>query len=196
MSLFFPMVIFSISMSISPGPVNIIAMTSGLNFGFRNSLKFVSGATFGFISLLLLIGVGLGEVNNLFPEIVELLRYVGCAYIFYIGFQIIRTTQVTTNHENEHNIPTFRRGWFMQWLNPKAWIACLAGCSAFNVYNSEKILIQFLTIYFFFCFIGIASWALLGQKIKVWVDSEGRVKIYNSAMGSILCLLAIAILVN
>ena len=67
------MAIFSISMSISPGPVNLLAMTSGLNHGFSKSLNFVTGATIGFTFLLFVIGYGLGSAHNYYPNVVGIL---------------------------------------------------------------------------------------------------------------------------
>ncbi|EPP7098025.1 LysE family transporter, partial [Klebsiella michiganensis] len=43
-------------MSISPGPVNMVIISSGANHGFRKTLPFISGATTGFTLLLILVG--------------------------------------------------------------------------------------------------------------------------------------------
>ena len=62
MSLFLSMAAFALASSISPGPVNIVALSSGAQFGLRVAMRHVSGATIGFTLLLLLIGLGLSEV--------------------------------------------------------------------------------------------------------------------------------------
>lgn len=46
MSLIVAMCLFALSMSISPGPVNLVTFTSGMNYGFRPSLHFVAGTAF------------------------------------------------------------------------------------------------------------------------------------------------------
>lgn len=196
MSYLIPMLLFSLSMSFSPGPVNLLAMTSGLNYGFANSVKFVFGATAGFTILLLMVGIGLGRVNDNFPQITQLLRYAGCAYLFYIGYNILNATGKLEYAESHSMAPSFVQGWLMQWLNPKAWVACLAGCSAFNVYASQHLLFQFLIIYFLVCFIGIASWAILGQQIQRWINSERSRLIYNRVTAGTLFMLATMLLLN
>jgi len=190
------MAIFSLSMSISPGPVNLLAMTSGLNYGFAKSIKFVAGATIGFTLLLFTIGYGLGSAHGYFPSIVGLLKYIGCGYLFYIGVKVYSDTGTVDELEASSYAPSFIQGWLMQWLNPKAWVACLAGCSAFNVYTSEQRLTQFVVIYFIICFFGIASWALLGEKIKAWISSAKRVQTFNRCMGLLLCGLAVVLLLS
>jgi len=50
--------LFALATSITPGPNNILLMTSGVNFGFRASLPHMLGVAFGFA--LLLMGTGFG----------------------------------------------------------------------------------------------------------------------------------------
>ena len=210
MSLLLSMAIFSLSMSISPGPVNVVALTSGVNYGFTRSLNFVTGATLGFIALLSLVGLGLGEMSEQFPLFISALKVAGCLYILYIGIQIFKDKSAiallsnttlesqlnSSSHSSNRHSPRFTQGWLMQWLNPKAWIACIAGCSAFNVYHSNERLLMFSLIYLVFCFLGIAAWALLGKKIKHWLTKDCHVIRYNQIMGSTLCLLAIALVLE
>ena len=196
MSIFITMAIFSLSLSISPGPVNILALTRGLNVGFKRAFGFVSGATFGFVSLLSLIGLGLGEVSSSYPHFMVLLKYLGCTYLFYIAYNVFKTKQISFKDRNvmKDHTPSFIQGWLMQWVNPKAWVACIAGCTLFNVYDSSERLILFLTIYFVFCYFGIACWALLGNKIQTWLSSEKQVERFNQAMGTVLFLLTMSLL--
>ena len=196
MSIWFSMAVFSFTMSVSPGPVNLVALTSGLNHGFANSLKFVFGATLGFIVLLFLIGFGLGAANEMFPRIIKVLTYIGCAYLGYVGIRIFIDKGEIGEVESTGSLPSFQQGWLLQWLNPKAWIACLAGCSAFNVYTSNARLFLFLLIYFVLCFIGIACWAFAGRKIQAWLKSPASVRLFNKAMGLVLCLLAVVLVMN
>ena len=54
MSLFLSMAAFALAMSISPGPVNIVALSAGARYGVRASMRHVSGATIGFTALLII----------------------------------------------------------------------------------------------------------------------------------------------
>ena len=63
MSLIPAMCLFALSMSISPGPVNLVTFSSGLNYGFVPSLRFVAGAATGFTlhnNLLIIVGALVG----------------------------------------------------------------------------------------------------------------------------------------
>lgn len=52
MLLVFSMFIFSLTLSFSPGPVNMVIISSGAVNGFKKTFSFVSGATTGFTLLL------------------------------------------------------------------------------------------------------------------------------------------------
>ena len=60
--------IFAITTGITPGPNNIMIMTSGLNFGVRNSLPHYLGICFGFPAMVVLIGFGFGFVFAFVPK--------------------------------------------------------------------------------------------------------------------------------
>ncbi|KAB0543471.1 LysE family translocator, partial [Pseudomonas palleroniana] len=49
MSLILSMAAFALVASITPGPVNIVALSSGARYGFRATLRHVGGATLGFV---------------------------------------------------------------------------------------------------------------------------------------------------
>ena len=49
---------FAFVTSVTPGPNNLMLMSSGVNFGFRRSIPHMLGIGAGFISLLLGVGFG------------------------------------------------------------------------------------------------------------------------------------------
>ncbi|EGU42144.1 LysE family translocator [Vibrio splendidus] len=191
MSVLIAMSVFSFSMSISPGPVNLIALTSGLNYGFWRSVPFVFGATIGFTLLLFLIGLGIGTLPSNYTQSLEYLSYFGCGFILYMGVKIFSVNPQGIKGAEFNDIPSFTQGIFMQWLNPKAWMACLAGCSAFNVHSSNEVLATFVGIYFLICYLCIGCWSFLGEKMSVYLKSKFRISIFNKVMGGMLCLIAI-----
>lgn len=182
------MCLFSLSMSISPGPVNLITLSTGLNHGFRRALPFVSGATIGFTLLLGLLGLGLGSIfstNDIFPT---LLAAGGTVFISYLGYRIaVSKPQIDVVSKD---IPGFCQGFLLQWLNPKAWSACLAGVSAFNLAHSPSKLATFVTLYFIICYLSIASWALMGEKVKALLETPQKSRMFNLFMGGSLILVA------
>ena len=78
----------------------------------------------------------------------------------------------------------------MQWLNPKAWIACLSGITAFQVAHSVSLLMTFTTLYLIICFISISCWAALGNKLQNLLQHPQHLMRFNQVMGAGLILIA------
>ncbi|WP_417792519.1 LysE family translocator, partial [Stutzerimonas xanthomarina] len=87
-------VLFAISSSVTPGPNNIMVMTSGLNFGVRKSIPLLSGICIGFALMLLLVGLGFAQLFNLFPGLNLLIKVAGTLYLLYLAWLIARSGTV------------------------------------------------------------------------------------------------------
>lgn len=189
MSQVLAMTVFAFTMSISPGPVNVITFSNGINYGFRSSLPFVSGATLGFTSLLAMIGLGLASIMRAIPNLDLVLGTAGSLFLVYIGYKIAFSK--ASNLQSEQGTPSsFMEGAILQWLNPKAWAACMAGVSAFNVAQAWTDLLLFIVIYFLVCYLSIAAWALAGQQTQHLVKDIKFLKYLNFFMGASLIALA------
>lgn len=192
MSLFIAMFWFSLAMSISPGPVNMIIVSSGATYGIRNTFPFVSGATIGFTVLLLFIGLGFNKFISLYPELLKYLSVVGSIFIIYMGY-LIASSRGKLSIE-EQNTPTFTQGFLVQWLNPKAWIACVVGASLFSSTDGSSTFLLFSAIYFTVCYLSLFSWSLLGEKATIIINNERRLSIFNKVMGGLLIIAACFVL--
>jgi len=193
MSLLMAMFSFSLAMSISPGPVNMVIVSSGARYGIRKTFAFVSGATIGFTLLLLFIGLGFYRVMDVYPHFLKYLAVAGALFIIYMGYLIASSKPVLNINEpnpKEHNQPTFMQGFLLQWLNPKAWIACVAGVSLFSMPNSHQAFLTFSLIYFLVCYLSLFAWSVLGNKVTILLSSEFRLRLFNHSMGGLLIITA------
>jgi threonine/homoserine/homoserine lactone efflux protein len=184
MVMIFAMFLFSLTMSITPGPVNMVILASGIHHGVKQTLPYVSGATIGFTLLLLFIGFGFFQFIKAYPFFLTYLAVGGSLFIIYVGYQIASSNPETKAEQK--TAPKFYKGFLLQWINPKAWIACIAGVSIFSSAKSYDSLLIFTSIYFMVCYISLASWAILGNRISVLLNSQARIRLFNLSMGSLL----------
>lgn len=183
MTLLLAMVSFSLAMSITPGPVNMIILSSGINYGVKRTIPYVSGATVGFTLLLLLIGFGFSQFINAYPFFLIYLAIIGSLYIFYIGYKIASSKPELEISKKE--APKFYEGFLLQWINPKAWIACVSGASIFSSVESYDLFLTFTIIYFIIC-----MWAILGDKVSYLLKDHFRLRLFNLTMGVLLMITA------
>lgn len=192
MSQLIAMCIFSLTMSITPGPVNMINLASGATHGFKKTIPFVSGATIGFILLLTTLGVGFMQVIAAYPVLLKYMSIGGCGFILFMSYKIAKSgSDISPQRVNR---PKFMEGIFLQWLNPKAWLACISGISLFADEKSFFPLFLFISLYFVICFLSLSSWAILGDRLKLIIGSKTRLKFFNYAMGMLLSACAVYIL--
>ena len=188
MSTLLAMCLFSLSMSISPGPVNLMTLSTGVNHGFRQTMPFVSGATIGFTLLLLMTGLGIAKIASGNAAFLQVLAIIGSAYVAYLGACIFAAKpDMQIRLESK---PGWWQGALLQWLNPKAWTACLAGVSIFQLAESMSMLLVFVGLYFVICYASIASWALLGSRLQRLLTDNHTLRLFNRIMGLTLILVA------
>ncbi len=190
----FSMIALSFAMSISPGPVNMMIISSGINHGFKKTFIFVSGATIGFTLLLICIGLGVITVLDEYPLFLKALSIVGSSFIIYMGYKIATSSSDLSINKDEVKTLKFYEGFLLQWLNPKAWIACVFGIALFSASQTE--LFTFICIYFLLCYGSLSFWAIFGDKASVFLNTQIKLKIFNMIMGGFLILPATILLLK
>ncbi len=194
MSVFISMAAFALAASISPGPVNIVALSNGRQFGFGLSQSHVLGATLGFVVLLLFTGFGLHEILKQWPLLTELVRWGGMAFLLYLAWKLAADNGRIDVEGATTPQPSFMHGVIMQWLNPKAWLAAVAGMGAF-VANGEAMLIgSFALIYCVVCYVSIACWAYAGAFLNRYLHNPPRIRLFNRCMAVMLSGCAVSLL--
>lgn len=193
-SIYVAMSIFSLTMSISPGPVNMISLSIGVNKGFRASLPFALGAALGFSFLLLAVAFGFETIFDQAPRLMDILTVIGVGFMMIIGHQIAQSSVAVS--DSVVRAPSFFSGLLLQWLNPKAWVASVTGVAAFSVTQNYLMLIRFVSIYFIICFLAIASWAFFGEKLGRALASSVRLRSMNLIMGYGLMLVCGVLLIE
>ncbi|MGF6442873.1 threonine/homoserine/homoserine lactone efflux protein [Paraburkholderia youngii] len=119
------MAAFALASSISPGPVNVVALSAGAQHGLAASLRHVTGATVGFTLLLLLIGLGLHELLARFPNLIEIVKWAGVGFLLYMAYKLtLDNGQLGAGKPARR--PSFAHGAAMQWLKSEG-VARIAG---------------------------------------------------------------------
>lgn len=193
MSLSISMAAFALAASISPGPVNIVALGSGARHGLRASLRHVTGATLGFCLLLLLVGLGLHELLLRWPLLGQALHLGGVGFLLYMAWKLA-SDDGQLGSPDQHDAPTAWQGAAMQWLNPKAWLAAVAGVGAYTG-GEHQLLWLFTWIYGPICFVSVACWAWAGSVIGQYLRQPRCLQLFNRGLAVLLVGSAVYLLV-
>lgn len=187
MELVLTIALFAFSSGITPGPNNIMLMSSGVNFGVKRSLPHLSGICIGFPAMVLAIGLGLSTVFQAYPIIHIIIKYAGIAYLLYLAW-LIANSSSKLEGKNTPNPLSFIQAAAFQWVNPKAWIMSIGAIAAFTSVQSP-LTPQVLTIATVFLCVAIPSafiWLGFGVGLKRLLRNSRQQKIFNISMALLL----------
>jgi len=121
MEIVLSVLLFALVSTVTPGPNNIMIMTSGVNFGVWRTLPHYLGICFGFPAMVVAISLGLGKVFEAFPQLHLVIKVLGITYLLYLAWRIA-TTATEIDGEKTSKPLSFLQAAAFQWVNPKAWV--------------------------------------------------------------------------
>ncbi len=132
-SLLFAFVVFAVVMFFTPGPNNIMLLSSGLTYGFRRTVPHIAGITVGFAFMVGAVGVGLGAVFIAYPVLQTILKYGGVAYLVYLAAVIAMAEPPSADKDDApgRGPMTFWGAAMFQWINAKGWVMVIGTITAY-----------------------------------------------------------------
>jgi threonine/homoserine/homoserine lactone efflux protein len=186
-SLLIGFVIFAAVMFITPGPNNIMLLSSGLTYGFRRTLPHVAGITLGFAFMIGAVGLGLGTIFITYPVLQTILKYAGVAYLVYLAAAIAMSGPVTPDQDNARGPMTFWGAAMFQWINVKGWVMVIGTITAYAEIASFpwNITIQVL-LSLLLGALSCSAWAMFGSALRPILTSAKAVRAFNIVMAALL----------
>jgi threonine/homoserine/homoserine lactone efflux protein len=185
--LFIAFVVFATVMFFTPGPNNIMLLSSGLTYGFRRSLPHIAGNTIGVAFMIGAVGLGFGTVFIAYPVLQTILKYAGVAYLVYLAAAIATSGPVASEQVNRRGPMTFWGAAMFQWINVKGWVMVIgtitayAGIAAFP----WNIVIQ-VALSLLLGVVACSVWALFGSALRPVLTSPRAVRAFNIVMALLL----------
>ena len=186
----------SIGLSLSPGPNGLLALTHGAIHGHRKALFTISGGVLGFSILIGLSLFGIGALLQASIVWLTVLKWVGGAYLVWLGIQLWRAPAMelgaTPEMKERPGSALFREGLLSAVTNPKALLFFAAFLPQF-IDPNRGLVLQFVVmaatfgVTEFVYELGVASAA---HRIRPWLAKSG--KRFNRACGSVFAAIGVA----
>ena len=186
-SLLIAFVMFATVMFFTPGPNNIMLLSSGLTYGFRRTLPHVAGITIGFAFMVGAVGAGLGTIFIAYPVLQTILKYAGVAYLIYLALAIAMSDPVAPEQDNRRGPMTFWGAAMFQWVNAKGWVMVIGTITAYAAIAAYpwNIVIQ-VGLSLILGVVSCTAWALFGSALRPVLTSRRLVRAFNIIMALLL----------
>ncbi len=186
MDFYLPLILFVISASVTPGPNNVMIMSSGVNHGVKKSLPHLFGIAVGFTVMVFAVGMGFGFVFEKYPVIHKIIKVVGIIYLLFLAWLIATSNSSLEN--NDAKPFSFFQAALFQWVNPKAWVMITGAVAAFTTV-SANLFSEVVIIALLFFSLGapcVCIWLFFGVALKKYMSSPKHLKVFNISMALLL----------
>ena len=196
--LILPVALFAVSMSITPGPNNVMVTASGANFGYRRTIPHLLGIGLGYPAMVAGVGLGLGGVFIAVPAVHVVLRYVGSGTILWMAWKVATASGMSGTEGRPGRPFTFLQAAAFQWVNPKGWVVAVGAISAFTTLEGNLLFeVGAITLTFACVNYPCASvWTLFGVGIGKLLKHGNRLRIFNVAMGLLLVAAVVPLFID
>ncbi|WP_419570797.1 LysE family translocator [Rheinheimera sp.] len=188
MDVFQAVLFFAFSATITPGPNNIMILSSGLNYGIRASMPHLFGICLGFPLMVLLVGLGFGLVFEQWPALHFYIKLAGVLYLLYLAWKIgsASPTRIESGHAKPFG---FWQAAAFQWINGKAWIMASGAVAAFISLQSLHPfgdLLQICAAFLLVAFPCVGVWLGFGAWLKQYLNQPLYRRLFNLLMALLL----------
>ncbi|KRR18757.1 LysE family translocator [Bradyrhizobium retamae] len=188
-SLLIAFIMFATVMFFTPGPNNIMLLSSGLTYGFRPTIPHIMGITVGFAFMIGAVGLGLGTIFIAYPVLQTILKYLGVAYLIYLAWAIAMSEPPSADQDKrrEGRPMTFWGAAMFQWVNAKGWVMVIGTITAYAAIAAYpwNIAIQ-VGLSLILGILSCTAWALFGTALRPILTSRRAVRAFNIVMAVLL----------
>ncbi len=180
--------LFAFVSSITPGPNNLMLLSSGTRFGFRQTIPHMLGVAIGFALMIALVGLGLAQLFIAYPAVQTALKIVSVIYLLYLAWKIATAPPPAADGSIEAGKPmTFVQAAAFQWVNPKAWTMALTALSAYMPPTSPWLGLLIVAVVFGLVNLpSVSVWAAMGTQLRRYLSESAKLRAFNVVAAGLL----------
>jgi len=173
----------------SPGPGVVMTLSNALRYGMRGTFGGILGIAFGALVVAAISATSLGVLLAASALAFTILKFVGAAYLVYLGIRLWRAPPFQFAEPSAHQASFGRRfleGLSLQLTNPKAIFFFLSVFPQF-INAEQNYALQFTTLVLTYSSLVVAihcTYAVFAKRAKHWLTSERGGRALNKAAGA------------
>ena len=136
--------IYCVINAFTPGPGNILALNTVTNYGYKKGKPLFFGIFAGYYVVQILCAIFVYGVTSLLPNVMEVMKYIGAAYILWLAIHIAFSKKTSENTEQS---ASFLKGFMLQFVNVKIYMFGVTALTGYVVgYMSSFPALLFLEL--------------------------------------------------
>ncbi len=120
--------IYAVVNAFTPGPGNILALNTVTNYGWKKGRPLFLGIFAGYYAVQIICALFVYGVGAFLPDALQIMKYIGAAYILWLAFHIARSTPETGS---EQGSASFFKGFLLQFVNIKIYMFGITALTGF-----------------------------------------------------------------
>jgi threonine/homoserine/homoserine lactone efflux protein len=188
-----PLIGYAFATSVTPGPNNMMLLSSGANFGVRRSVPHMLGISGGHAFMVLVMGLGLAQLIHAVPQVLTLLKGLAAIYVLWLAWKIAHSAAPQAAQSAGKPLTFFQAAAF-QWVNPKAIAMAI---SAVTVYGGDGSFAATGLVALVFASVNLPSvsvWTAAGEVLRQFLSNPTRLRLFNWSMAGLLILSMLPVL--
>ena len=184
---------------ITPGTPRIVIVSQAANYGVNKCIWTALGDISANIIQMVLVVFVIGEFFSHNPQILNILKWFGTVYLFYLAYDIYNSKISSINKKKFYSKSIFSfymDGFLIAGTSPKAWIFFPLIFPQFLDFNSNYY-VQFLVLMFTYIsldFLSLMAYAAAANKMVKWLKTNPRT--INTISACVLITIALIIVVT
>ena len=182
-----PFILFALVSSISPGPTNLLILAHGARQGLRASVAPTLAACGAAAAIVLLVGLGLGDVLMRHPLAQHAMSWGGLLWLSWLAWRMLRSAGEPLGSAGGKPFGAVSAA-SLQVVNPKVWMMAVA---VIGVFAAPSLPVWQLAVVFLLIAVPcMAVWAVLGAGSARWLQAPGRLLWFNRGLAGLLLVSA------
>ena len=194
--LFLQIIIF---LFITPGTPRIVIVSYSMNYGVQKCVWTALGDVTANLTQATLVIFVLGGFFVENTTFLNFFKWIGVIYLFYLAYDVYKSKPKNIDSKvitSKSFFSFFKDGFLVAGTSPKAWLFFPLIFPQFIDFNSNYV-VQFfilITTYIILDFFSLIGYALLAQKLIVWIKANP--KTINTISASVLIIIAFIIIIT
>lgn len=179
---------------ITPGPSVLLATANSMNHGARKTVGTILGDLSANTLQIILSSLGLASIITSSGEVFGLIKWVGVAYLIYMGVTKIFSKPNTASFQNKKREKSFFKlyseGFLMSASNPKA-IVFFAALFPLFIDSTLAFVPQIVILgvtYLLIDGVCLLAYVQFASRLKTYLENQEKVHVQNKIIGTLLIL--------